>query len=134
VANARVRWVLDQVEAWNAGDLNRFLEGVPPDFEFAPDPSFPDAGTYRGEEVRRWMREWGETWQDTRLEVLGIEEPGGAVLMEARWHLTAPQSGDEIPVSDFNVVVWFDPDDRPLRMVAFFDRQQAVEAAAEGTG
>jgi hypothetical protein len=44
------------------------------------------------------------------------------------WHLAAPQTGGEIPVSDINVVLWFDrDDDRPTRMAAFFDRDRALE-------
>jgi hypothetical protein len=130
MASQRIEWVKRQVEIWNSGDLEAFMESVPPDFEFTPDPSFPDAGTYRGEEVERWIREWAQTWLDNRLEVLGIEERGPAVLIESRWHLAAPQTGNEIPVSDFNVVLWFDRgDDQPSRMAAFFDRERAFEAA-----
>ena len=134
MSSPRVEWVRQQAEIWNSGDIDAFMESVPPDFEFTPDPSFPDAGTYRGDEVETWIREWVRTWQDNRLEVLGIEERGRAVLIESRWHLAAPQTGGEIPVSDFNVVLWFDRDgDQPTRMAAFFDRERALEAA-KGTG
>ena len=126
--------MLDQVETWNSGDIEAFLAEVPPEFEFTPDPSFPDAGTYSGEEMRRWMRGWVETWRDNRLEVLEIAEHGRTVRMETRWHLAAPQGGSEIPVSDFNVVFWFDRDRRATRMAAFFDRDRAVEAAEAATG
>jgi ketosteroid isomerase-like protein len=84
VAGERVEWVRQQVEIWNSGDIDAFMKSVSPDFEFTPDPSFPDAGTYRGEEVETWIREWARTWQDNRLEVLGIEERGRAVLIESR--------------------------------------------------
>jgi ketosteroid isomerase-like protein len=135
MASQRLQWVREQVETWNSADIDAFMESVPPDFEFTPDPSFPDAGTYRGEEVETWIREWARTWQDNRLEVLGIEERGHAVLLEARWHLAAPQTGAEIPVSDFNVVLWFDrSDERPTRMAAFFDRDRAIEEAQGRTG
>ena len=97
MASERVEWVLRQVETWNSGDLDAFMQSFPPDFEF--------------------------------------EERGRAVLIESRWHLAAPQTGGEIPVSDFNVVLWFDrDDDQPTRMAAFFDRERALEAANEGAG
>jgi hypothetical protein len=135
MASERVEWVERQVEMWNSGNVEAFLESVPPDFEFTPDPSFPDAATYRGEEVKDWMREWARTWQDSRLEVLGISEQGRAVLIESRWHLAAPQSGGAVPVSDFSVVLWFDRGDvQPTRMAAFFDRERALAAAEQGTG
>jgi hypothetical protein len=80
------------------------------------------------------MREWARTWGESRLEVLGSVERGDAVIVESRWHLTA-KTGASVPLSDFNVVVWFDPEDelRPLRGAAFFDRELALEAAG-GTG
>jgi len=130
VASKRVDWVNRQVETWNSGDLEAFMESVPPDFEFTPDPSFPDAGTYRGEEVANWIREWARTWQDNRLEILGVTEYDRTVVLESRWHLVAPQTGGEIPVSDFNVVLWFDRgEEQPTRMAAFFDRERALEVA-----
>ncbi len=130
MASKRVDWVNRQVETWNSGDLEAFMESVPPDFEFTPDPSFPDAGTYRGEEVANWIREWARTWQNNQLEVLGVTEYDRTVVLESRWHLVAPQTGGEIPVSDFNVVLWFDRgEEQPTRMAAFFDRERALEVA-----
>jgi len=134
VTSKRVEWVLRQVEAWNSGDIEGFLESIPRDFEFTPDPSFPDAGTYRGEEVGKWIREWTRIWQDNRLEVLGTADYGRAVLMETRWHLAAPQSDEAIPVSDFSLVFSFDGEDQPTGMAAFFDHDRAVNAASSVTG
>src|SRR5215217_4889441 len=127
MTSERVEWVKRLVETWNSGDMEAFLDSIPPDFEFTPDPSFPDAGTYRAEEARKWMSEWARTWQDNDLEILAISEHSRTVLIESRWHLAAPQTGGEIPVSDFSVVLWFDRDEnQATRMAAFFDHQQAV--------
>lgn len=136
MASERVDWVHRQLDAWNSGNLEGVLDALPPEFEFTPDPSFPDAGTYRGDEVRQWMREWARVWQDNKLEILGIAEHGETLVLESRWHLEAPQSGEAIPVSDFSIVLWFDrdQDERPTRMAAFFDRRLALEAAQGGTG
>ncbi|MFL5907975.1 MAG: nuclear transport factor 2 family protein [Solirubrobacterales bacterium] len=128
MASDRIDWVLLQVDTWNSGDFEGFLAAVGPEFEFSPDPSFPDAGTYRGEELRRWMRDWVKTWRENRLEVLAISEERGAVIADARWHLVAPQTGGEIPIEDFTMVFWFDPEGKPGRMAAFFDRQRALDA------
>jgi ketosteroid isomerase-like protein len=130
MASQRVEWVNRQVETWNSGDVEAFMDSVPPDFEFTPDPSFPDAGTYRGEEVANWIREWARTWQDNHLEVLGVTEYDSTIVLESRWHLAAPQTGGRIPVSDFNVVLWFDRgEEQPTGMAAFFDRERALEVA-----
>ena len=76
------------------------------------------------------MREWARTWAENRLEVLGTSERGDSILVESRWHLRA-KTGAPIPLSDFNVVVWFAPDRElhPLRAAAFFDRDRALEVA-----
>ena len=76
------------------------------------------------------MREWARTWAENRLEVLGTVERGDVVVVESRWHLKAKTGGD-IPLSDFNLVIWFDPDHElvPLRAAAFFERERALEAA-----
>ncbi len=133
-ASKRVESILRLVELWNR-DVEEFLDALDPEFEFRPDPSFPDAGTYRGDELRQWVREWAQTWADNNFEILEIIEHGQAVVLESRWHLAAPQSGGAVPVSDFSVVLWFDHDqeDRPTRMAAFFDRERALEAA-DATG
>jgi ketosteroid isomerase-like protein len=131
VVSERTERLLELVEIWNSGDLDAFLETMAPDFEFTPDPSFPDAGTYRGDDVRRWMRDWAKTWEGNRLEVLDMDERPPAVVMTCRWHLGAPQTGDEIPVSDFSLVLWLDADDQPRRMAAFFDRDRALAAITD---
>ena len=123
------------VGIWNSGDLDGFLEAIGSDVEFTPDPSFPDADTYSGEELRQWMREWFRTWEGNRLEVLDMGEDGGAATMHCRWHLAAREGQGEIPVDDFTLVWWFEgEEDRPVRMAAFFDRDRALAAAEGRTG
>jgi ketosteroid isomerase-like protein len=130
----RIQLVDEMVETWNSGDLDAFLDVLGPDFEFRPDPSFPDSGTYTGEELRGWLHEWQGTWEGNRFEALELTEHGRAVVIDSRWHLAAKGTDDEIPVNDFTLVIWFDAGDRPLRMAAFFDRERAIQEAGLGTG
>jgi hypothetical protein len=134
VASRRSELVHELVETWNSGDVDRVLERLGPQFEFRPDPSFPDTGVYTGEDLRRWLHEWQGTWQGNRLEALELTDQGSAVIIDSRWHLAAKGTGDEIPVNDFTMVLWFDAGDRPLRMAAFFDRERAIEEARLSTG
>jgi ketosteroid isomerase-like protein len=135
VASGRVEWLQQQVEFWNAGDLDRFFDALPPDFEFTPDPSFPDLSTYRGEELRRWLADWARVWDDNRFEVLGLEERDSALIVDSRWELIAPQVAAQVPVQDFAIVLGFPPGaDQPNRMWAYFDRDLALRRAAEITG
>jgi ketosteroid isomerase-like protein len=124
----------EMLDKWNSGDVDGFFDTVGPEFEFRPDPSFPDSGLYRGEELRAWLHEWQGTWEGNRFEVLGITEHGSAVTLDSRWHLVATGRGEEIPVQDFTLVVWFDDDDQPLGMAAFFDRELALEEARTRAG
>jgi hypothetical protein len=56
--------------------------------------------------------------------------------MRGRWHLATRQTGGEVPLEDFTLVLFYDEEDdeRPARMAAFFDPEQAREAAQRGTG
>lgn len=124
------------VALWNSGDIEAWLDEVGPDFEFTPDPTFPDTGTYKGEGLREWMRAWTRTWENNRFEMLEYREEGKASLGPSRWHLAAPRSGEDVPVADFTIVIWWDrPDaERPTRMAAFFQHEEALAAARTGIG
>jgi hypothetical protein len=124
------------VGLWNTGDFDAWLEQIGPDFEFTPDPSFPDAGTYRGEHFRRWLHGWIATWQENRFELLEIEELGPAVLIRGRWHLATPQSGRQVPLEDFSLVLFYRDNaaERPNRMAAYFDPERARQSALDGAG
>jgi ketosteroid isomerase-like protein len=136
VASRRVQWAQRWSESWNSGDVEDWLDEVGPDFEFTPDPSFPDVRTYSGEEFRGWIREWARTWGRSRFEALGFDERGDVVLVASRWHLAAPESREGVPVQDYTTVLWWDDPgrDAPTRMAAFFDRGAAERAAAGDTG
>lgn len=134
VGDRRTELIHELVETWNSGDVDAFFDGLGPEFEFMPDPSFPDPGPYTGEDLREWLRDWQGTWEGNRYEVLDITDHGQALALDSRWHLFAKGTRDEIPVSDFTIVLWFDAEDRPIRMAAFFDRERALEAARGGTG
>jgi hypothetical protein len=118
-------------DTWNAGDYDGFLEELGPDVEFSPDPSFPDAGTYRGEDFRRWMHDWISTWQENRFETLEMTEVEQNLVVRGRWHLAAKGSGGEVPLADFSIVALFADDEaeRPSRMAVFFDHEDALEMA-----
>ena len=135
VASRGTEWAEHMAELWNAGDIERWLDEIGPDFEFTPDPSFPDWGSYSGDDLREWMRDWVQTWEDNRFEMLGFDEIGDVGLIRSRWHLAAPESGGEVPVADFTLVVWWEGPDagKPHRM-ASFDHQHALAAARGGTG
>jgi ketosteroid isomerase-like protein len=131
VATERVERLQALAEVWNRGDVDAVMDELGPDFEFTPDPSFPDGRTMGGQEFRHWMHQWAETWPDSQLEMFELEDHGAAATTRARWHLRAPDSALEIPVADFTFVVWFDDADQPVRSAAFFDHEQALSAIGD---
>jgi hypothetical protein len=136
MATGRHEFVLEMVDLWNAGEYDRFLDELGPDLVFSPDPSFPDAGSYSGDEFRDWMHEWISTWHENRYELLDLTEMELAVVAQSRWHLASTGGGEEVPIADFWIVWLFDDAtaERPSRMAAFFDRDRAMELARSGTG
>jgi ketosteroid isomerase-like protein len=115
------------VGLWNSGDIETWLDEVGPEFVFTPDPTFPDAGIYKGEALREWMRDWVRTWKDNRFELLDYTEIGDASLCRSRWHLEAPDPSGARP-SRLTIAVWWDgPDrDQPNGCVPFFQHQEAL--------
>jgi ketosteroid isomerase-like protein len=51
------------------------------DFELVVSPEAPDAGTYRGEEARRWLREWVASFEGMTIEATEILDAGDKVLL-----------------------------------------------------
>ena len=131
----RTDWMQKVIELWNAGDYERFIDELGPDVEFSPDPSFPDAGTYRGDDLRRWLGDWIETWRENRFEALDLTELDRALLLRGRWHLATKQGAGEVPLADFTIVMLFADKtaERPRRWAVFFDHDRALELA-RGTG
>jgi ketosteroid isomerase-like protein len=42
------------------------------DFELVVAPNAPEANTYRGEEARRWLREWVASFEEMTIEATEI--------------------------------------------------------------
>ena len=59
------------------------------DFVLVISPEAPDAGTYRGEEARRWLREWVASFEGMTIAATEILDVGDKVLlgMTQRGHI-----------------------------------------------
>ena len=123
----------ENVEAVRSA-LKRYADGdfspiglLGDDIELVSSPDVPDAGTYRGEEARRWLRAWLASHDGMTIEtgeildagdkvflemtVLG-RPPGGGASVEGRWWLVSTFRGREI-----------------VRVKAFREVAQALKAA-----
>jgi hypothetical protein len=133
---ARADQLYSLAQAWNENGPEGFLDLLPPEFEFSPDPRFPDvgSGTYSGEALKRWMHDWAGAWETVQLEVLGVTEHGDAALGRCQWHVRGAASGVVAPPMEFTFVGWFDDEGRPVKAMAFFDHERAVAEAEAGSG
>ena len=119
--------------AWSSSGtrgLENWLDEVGPDFEFTPDPSFPDAGTYRGEASASGCAT-GSDLEGQPLRDARLRRPiGDARLMPVALASRGAGLRRGVPVQDFTLVVWWDgPEPEPQRMAAFFDPEQRSRAA-----
>jgi ketosteroid isomerase-like protein len=69
-----IRTVFDQ---FARGDFGRWFALTTDDFEFVTSPDIPDAGTYYGEEARRWITAWARSFEGHTMEAEEIIEAGG---------------------------------------------------------
>jgi ketosteroid isomerase-like protein len=126
----------ENVEALRAA-FERYAQGdfspigaLGDDFELVVSPEAPDAGTYRGEEARRWLRAWVTSFEEMTIEateildsgdkvLLGMIQrgrpPGSGALVEGRWWQVSTFRGGEI-----------------VRAEMFRERAHALEAAGLG--
>ena len=51
------------------------------DFVLVISPEAPDAGAYRGEEARRWLRQWVASFEGMTIEATEILDAGDKVLL-----------------------------------------------------
>jgi ketosteroid isomerase-like protein len=97
-------------EQYAQGDFSP-IEALGDGFELIVSPEAPDAGTYRGEEARRWLRTWVASFEDMTIEAteivdsgdkvfLGMTQrgrpPGSAASVEGQWWQVSTFRGAEI--------------------------------------
>lgn len=100
------------------------------DFELVVSPEAPDAGTYRGEGARRWLRAWVASFEGMTIEATEIVDSGEKVFLgmtqrgrplgsdaavEGHWWQVSTFRGAEI-----------------VKAEMFRERAQALEAAGLG--
>ena len=100
------------------------------DFELVVSPEAPDAGTYRGEDARRWLRAWVASFEGMTIEAteivdsgdkvfLGMTQmgrlPGSDAAVEGQWWQVSTFRGTEI-----------------VKAEMFRERAHALEAAGLG--
>jgi ketosteroid isomerase-like protein len=73
--------VREAFERFAHGDFSGFVE-LPDDVELVTSREMPDAGTYRGEVAREWLKAWVDSFDSLTLEPIEILDAGDRVLVE----------------------------------------------------
>ena len=119
--------VREAFEAFARGDFSAVAE-LPDEFELVLAPEMPDAGTYRGEEARRWIVAWVDSFERLTQELVKLIDVGEdrvlAEFIQRGW-----AAGSDVPVE---LPTWSLSTLREgnfVRNELFTNRAQAIEAA-----
>jgi ketosteroid isomerase-like protein len=113
-------------ERYAHGDFSP-IEALGDDFELIVSPEAPDAGTYRGEEARRWLRAWVASFEEMTIEATEIVESGDKVLLEMIQRGHPPGSAASVEGRWWQVSTFRHGE--LVRAEMFRERTQALEAA-----
>ncbi len=105
------------------------LAFIDPEFEVATPPSLAsEPDTYRGHDgVRRWFGAFDDGLEDVYLEPRELTDAGDDVLVETVLHGRGRTTG--LDVTQVAFLVWTMRDGKAVRVEAFPERGQALEAA-----
>jgi ketosteroid isomerase-like protein len=113
-------------EQFSRGDFSA-IERFGDEFEFVTSPDVPDAGTYRGEAARRWVRAWVGSFEQLVIEPMTFVDAGDKIAVEV-----VQRGRPHDSTADVEGRWWFVHtlhDGTPVRTEGFPDRAQALEAA-----
>jgi ketosteroid isomerase-like protein len=109
------------------GDFSAFAD-LPDEFELVLAPEMPDAGTYRGEEARRWIATWVDSFDRLTQELVKLIDAGDdrvlAEFIQRGW-----TAGSDVPVELPTWSLLTLRNGSFVRNELFMDRDAALEAA-----
>jgi ketosteroid isomerase-like protein len=120
-------YVREFAEAWNRGELDRFIDDADPDFEWVAAREHPDALTNRGiDATAEYLRDWLQTMPDLKIEIEELVEAGDRVLAVMRMTGTGAGSGALTEVRMAMISTF--RNGMPLRTEEFLDPEEARRA------
>jgi ketosteroid isomerase-like protein len=122
-----VEVVREIIDALNRGDVDGLLARLDPEFEWRPLETSPVAGVYRGrDEVRAYVEDWLNTFDDVRLELEEATETDDHVVVAVYGVGRGRTSGLEL--GNRFCQLWTLRNGAAVRMQEYPTREAALEA------
>jgi uncharacterized protein len=119
--------IVASYEALNDGDIDSAMDALAEDAEWHESEVLPDTGVYRGREsIRSFLTDFLASWErfDQTVEEVRQEDDRVLVLI----HLEATGRGSAADVDARYAHLWTVSAGRGIRVDAFYDRKEALEA------
>jgi ketosteroid isomerase-like protein len=126
MAQENVELMQTAFEEFARGDFSRWEE-LGDEFEFVTTADTPDAGTYRGEAARRWLRSWLDAFEELVIEGTEFIDAGDKVVIGI--HQRGTPRGSRVPVEGRWWQVTTIRDGELVRVQVLGTREEALDAA-----
>ncbi len=113
-------------DQFGRGDFSASAD-LPDEFKLVLAREMPDAGTYRGEEARRWLRAWVDSFDRLTLEAIDFIDAGDQVVTEMVQRGQPAGGAGVVELRTWTVSTFRDR--LPERWELFLSREEALEAA-----
>jgi ketosteroid isomerase-like protein len=118
----------DWVDAWNRGDLDAFAHLFDADADVITDPSWAEAGPFKGRaEIRAWYEGLKDSWGGRdQVVVSELFEVAGKVVLRLDWRVRGRASGIEMQLDATGVHTI--EGGKIVRQQWYFDHAAALKA------
>ena len=119
--------IVASYEALNNRDIDSAMDALAEDAQWHESEVLPDTGVYRGRaEIRSFLTDFLASWERFDQTVEEVRREGDRVLVLI--HLQATGRGSAADVDARYAHLWTVSEGRGIRVDAFYDRDQALEA------
>jgi uncharacterized protein len=116
-------------EAFNEGDLDAALGGLPEDLEWHPFSTDPQPAVHRGpDEIKRWFEDYRSVFDEWRSVPEAYERAGEASIL-IHHVIQGTSRGAGVPVEVDVFEIWEFDGAQPVRVRQFDSRESALAAA-----
>ncbi len=126
MSQENIDWLRPLFEQFANGDFSAYSE-LPDDFELVLAREMPDAGSYRGQAARRWMRSWVESFHRLTIEAIEFVDAGDQVVIEMLQRGLLAGSDEVVETRTWAVDTFREGD--LVRIELFQARAEALDAA-----